>query len=104
MMGWACSPENLAWEVERKLQIFHFAITREVSKRFRPVSYCRMQPQLLLSSSLFVGRYWRMVDRLKVTHFYTVPSVLKQLRKEDEKFVSKCDLNSLKIIAVGVYL
>ena len=44
------------------------------------------------------------MDKLKVTHFYTVPSVLKQLRKEDETFISQYDLKSLKVISVGVYM
>ena len=45
-----------------------------------------------------------MVQRLKITHFYTIPSVLQKLKSEGDEHVEKYDLSSLKIIAVGVFM
>ena len=54
-----------------------------------------------------IGRYWKTVEKLKLTHFYTLPSVLKELRIRANKagagvgLVEKYDLSSLKVIATG---
>ena len=49
-----------------------------------------------------VGRYWEMVQRLKITHFYTIPCVLQKLKNKGDEYVKRYDLTSLKTIAVGM--
>ena len=49
-----------------------------------------------------IGRYWEMVQRLKITHFYTIPCVLQKLKSKGDEHVKKFDLSSLKVIAVGM--
>lgn len=45
----------------------------------------------------------KVIENLKVTHFYTVPTIYKHLRKLDTKDLQKHDLSSLKVIATGMY-
>lgn len=46
-------------------------------------------------------QYWEMVDRLKLTHLYTVPTVIKFLMKAGDDHVDKYNLSSLKVLALG---
>jgi acetyl-CoA synthetase len=47
------------------------------------------------------GRYWEMVERLKVNHFYTTPSAIRKLMKSKDCSVDSYDLSSLKTIGSG---
>lgn len=48
------------------------------------------------------GRYWEMVERLKVNQFYGAPTAIRLLLKYDETYVTKYDRSSLKTLgAVG---
>lgn len=42
-----------------------------------------------------------MVDRLKLTHLYTIPTVIKFLMKAGNGHVDKYNLSSLKVLALG---
>ena len=42
-----------------------------------------------------------MVDRLKLTHLYTIPTVIKFLMKAGNEHVDKYNLSSLKVLALG---
>lgn len=44
------------------------------------------------------GRFWEIVEKLKVTHFYTAPTAIRSLAKESLDFVEKYDLSSLKVL------
>ncbi len=44
------------------------------------------------------GRYWAMVQRYKVTAFYTAPTAIRALMKFDSSFADKYDLSSLRVI------
>ncbi|MCM4161784.1 acetate--CoA ligase [Antarcticibacterium flavum] len=44
------------------------------------------------------GRFWEIVDKLKVTHFYTAPTAIRALAKHPLKFVEKHDLSSIKVL------
>lgn len=44
------------------------------------------------------GRFWEIVDKHKITHFYTAPTAIRALAKEDLSFVNNYDLSSLKIL------
>jgi len=44
------------------------------------------------------GRYWHMVEKHKITQFYTAPTAIRLLMKYDEKHVTKYDRSSLKIL------
>ncbi|OFZ17218.1 MAG: acetate--CoA ligase [Bdellovibrionales bacterium GWA2_49_15] len=44
------------------------------------------------------GRFWNIIDQLKVTHFYTAPTAIRALQAMDLSFVSKYKLDSLKVL------
>lgn len=44
------------------------------------------------------GRFWEIVDKHKVTQFYTAPTAIRALAKEDLSYVEKYDLSSLKVL------
>lgn len=44
------------------------------------------------------GRLWEVVERYSVTHFYTAPTAIRALMKEDIEYVEKYDLSSLKVL------
>jgi acetyl-CoA synthetase len=44
------------------------------------------------------GRFWEVIDKHKVTQFYTAPTAIRSLAKENWEWVNKHDLSSLKII------
>ena len=46
-------------------------------------------------------RYWEMIDRVKITHLYTIPTVMKFLMKVGDEHVDKYTLSSLKVLALG---
>ncbi len=44
------------------------------------------------------GRFWEIVEKYKVTQFYTAPTAIRALAKEHLDFVEKHDLSSLKVL------
>lgn len=44
------------------------------------------------------GRFWEIVEKHKVNQFYTAPTAIRALAKENLEFVEKHDLSSLKVI------
>ncbi|WP_438963050.1 acetate--CoA ligase [Nonlabens sp.] len=44
------------------------------------------------------GRFWEIVEKHKVTQFYTAPTAIRALAKENIDFVNKYDLSSLKVL------
>ncbi|MFT6165541.1 MAG: acetyl-CoA synthetase [Vicingaceae bacterium] len=44
------------------------------------------------------GRFWEIVEKHKVTQFYTAPTAIRALAKENLEFVDKHDLSSLKVL------
>lgn len=44
------------------------------------------------------GRFWEIIDKHKVTQFYTAPTAIRSLAKESVEWVTKFDLSSLKVI------
>lgn len=44
------------------------------------------------------GRFWEIVQKHKVTQFYTAPTAIRALAKENLDFVDKYDLSSLKVL------
>ncbi|AKA36121.1 acetate--CoA ligase [Flagellimonas lutaonensis] len=44
------------------------------------------------------GRFWEVVEKHKVTQFYTAPTAIRALAKENLDFVTKHDLSSLKVL------
>uniref|UniRef100_A0A8C5AFJ5 Acetyl-coenzyme A synthetase n=1 Tax=Gadus morhua TaxID=8049 RepID=A0A8C5AFJ5_GADMO len=45
-----------------------------------------------------VGRYWELIEKYKVTKFYTAPTALRLLMKYGHEPVEKYDLSSLRIL------
>lgn len=44
------------------------------------------------------GRFWEIVEKHKVNQFYTAPTAIRALAKENLSFVEKYDLSSLKVL------
>ena len=44
------------------------------------------------------GRFWDVVDKYKVTQFYTAPTAIRALMREGEEPINKRDLSSLRIL------
>lgn len=44
------------------------------------------------------GRFWEIVEKHKVTQFYTAPTAIRALAKEGVEHVEKYDLSSLKVL------
>ncbi len=44
------------------------------------------------------GRFWEIVEKHKVTQFYTAPTAIRALARQNLSFVEKYDLSSLKVI------
>lgn len=44
------------------------------------------------------GRFWEVVEKHKVTQFYTAPTAIRALAKENLEFIDKYDLSSLKVL------
>jgi len=43
-------------------------------------------------------RFWRIVERHKVTTFYTAPTAIRAFMKQGRAYPDRCDLSSLKIL------
>lgn len=44
------------------------------------------------------GRFWEIIDKHKVTQFYTAPTAIRALAKQGSELVEKFDLSSLKVL------
>ncbi|MFT4833052.1 MAG: acetyl-CoA synthetase [Psychroserpens sp.] len=44
------------------------------------------------------GRFWEIIEKHKVSQFYTAPTAIRALAKESLDFVKKHDLSSLKVL------
>ncbi len=44
------------------------------------------------------GRFWEIVEKHKITQFYTAPTAIRALAKENLDFVENHDLSSLKVL------
>jgi len=44
------------------------------------------------------GRFWEICEKHSITHFYTAPTAIRALAKYPKSFVSKYNLNSLKVL------
>lgn len=44
------------------------------------------------------GRFWEVIEKYKVTHFYTAPTAIRALMAADLKFVKRYNLSSLKVL------
>lgn len=44
------------------------------------------------------GRYWRIVERYKATHFYVAPTALRLIKRVGESEISKYDISSLRVL------
>ncbi|ARN76883.1 acetate--CoA ligase [Nonlabens spongiae] len=44
------------------------------------------------------GRFWEIVEKHKITQFYTAPTAIRALAKENLDFVESHDLSSLKVL------
>lgn len=44
------------------------------------------------------GRYWEMVERLKINQFYTAPTAIRAIQREGDEYVKKYDRSSLRVL------
>jgi len=47
------------------------------------------------------GRYWEMVERLKLNHIYLAPTALRMLLKNGDDWAHKYDKSSLRKLGCG---
>lgn len=45
-----------------------------------------------------IGRYWRIVERHRATHFYVAPTALRLIKQKGEEEISKYDISSLRTL------
>lgn len=45
-----------------------------------------------------IGRYWRIVERYKATHFYVAPTALRLIKQKGEAEIAKYDILSLRTL------
>ncbi len=45
-----------------------------------------------------MGRFWKVIDKYKVTHFYTAPTAIRALEAAGLDFVKPYKLDSLKVL------
>ena len=43
-------------------------------------------------------RFWKVVDKYKVTQFYTAPTAIRAIAREGDKWPAGCDLSSLRLL------
>ncbi|NOX58361.1 MAG: acetate--CoA ligase [Planctomycetes bacterium] len=43
-------------------------------------------------------RFWRLIEKHKVTKFYTAPTAIRAFMKQGREFPDRCDLSSLKLL------
>jgi len=70
-------------------------------------SYIAYGPLLAGASSILfegvptfpdAGRFWKVIDKYKVTHFYTAPTAIRALEAQGLDFVKPYKLDSLKVL------
>ncbi len=44
------------------------------------------------------GRYWQMIEKFKVTQFYTAPTAIRALIRQGDEWPAKYDMSSLRIL------
>jgi len=44
------------------------------------------------------GRYWQMIDKFKITQFYTAPTAIRALIRQGDQWPAKYDMGSLRIL------
>jgi len=44
------------------------------------------------------GRYWHMIEKFKITQFYTAPTAIRALIRQGDEWPGKYDLSSLKVL------
>jgi acetyl-CoA synthetase len=44
------------------------------------------------------GRYWQMIDKFKITQFYTAPTAIRALIRQGDEWPGKYKLDSLKVL------
>ena len=44
------------------------------------------------------GRYWHVIDKFKVTQFYTAPTAIRALIRQGDEWPAKYDMSSLRIL------
>jgi acetyl-CoA synthetase len=47
------------------------------------------------------GRYWRIIEDLAVSVFYTAPTAIRSIAREGDEWVEKYDLSSLRVLGSG---
>ncbi|MDD0852217.1 acetate--CoA ligase [Halobacteriovorax sp. GB3] len=44
------------------------------------------------------GRFWEIIEKYKISHFYTAPTAIRALMGKGDEWVNKYDLSSLKVL------
>ena len=51
-----------------------------------------------------IGRYWEMVERLKIKQFYTAPTAIRLLLKCGDHFVHQYNRDTLRVLGCGEHI
>ena len=53
-------------------------------------------------TDLTTGRYWEMIQRLRINQFYGAPTALRLLLRHGDDWVKQYDRSSLKTLGCGM--
>ena len=66
------------------------------------VSGCCLRYSIILVQLILIGRYWEMVERLKIKQFYTVPTAIRLLLKCGDHYVHQYNRDTLRVLGCGM--
>ena len=66
------------------------------------VSGCCLRYSIILVQLFLIGRYWEMVERLKIKQFYTAPTAIRLLLKCGDHFVHQYNRDTLRVLGCGM--
>ena len=72
-----------------------------LSSKYNAIVNCCCKTCIVQCSVSIPGRYWEMVDRLKITQFYTAPTALRLLIKCGNEHVTPYKRESLRVLGCG---
>lgn len=102
-MGFAAANNYLSDTMEPNNQLYNqphkcisrYALSDQLCLQAFVLLHCMFVLQYL------IGRYWEVIERLRVNQFFTAPTAVRLLIKSGDEFVKKYDRSSCRIIAIG---
>ena len=82
-----CCPADIGWVTGHSYIVYGPLLTGATSIMFEGVP---TYPD--------AGRFWQVIDKYNVTHFYTAPTAIRALLAQGDQWVTKHKLSSLKVL------